>query len=89
MGWSEPLFLGTPGVSFFGVVGVPDKILSVSPHLLSRGSEQEGQGPSGVAQLREMGKPVTPPAFLQTFNQTPYSSPPFLLLVVIGYSATS
>lgn len=59
------MFLGTPGVGFFGVLGVPDKILSVSQHLLPGGGEWEGQGPSGVAQLQGMGRgPVTPPAFL-------------------------
>ena len=59
------MFLGTPGVGFFGVAGVPDKILSVSQHLLSGGGEREKQGPSGVAQLQGMGRgPVTPPAFL-------------------------
>ena len=56
---------GNPGVTFFGVVGAPEKILSVSLHLLSVGSEREGQSPGGVAQWQGMGRgPVTPPAFL-------------------------
>ena len=64
-GGSGALFLGTPGVTFFGVVGVPEKILSVSLHLLSVGSEWEGQSPGGVVQRQGMGRgPVTPPAFL-------------------------
>lgn len=58
-------------------MGVPEKILPGSLHLLLGWGQVGGAGRREVAQLPGMGKGSrTPPAFLQTVNQSLYSSPP-------------
>ena len=47
------MFLGTPGVGFFGVAGVPDKILSVSQHLLSGGVSGRSRVQVGLPNCKE------------------------------------